>query len=188
MGMERDIRFEATVAPGFADLLVASRRAFRLPPPQADPPDPACSDPAGLSLPETDGPWPRIALRRDGGRPLCFAGLTVLSADSEIAEDDGLGGSAQRRFRLFVTPERRLVAHLAVVPAETLPARPIHRAAYLDDPADLAGFLAANDPSDCAAVLPRNEAIGAFDALWAGLRLALPLSPGHCAGSPPTEG
>lgn len=172
MGAGSETGFEATVSPILAGLLAARRRAVLSPPEEPAPAAPPAPETAEAAGPPS---WPRCVLRRDGARPLCFAGLAVLSLDREIAETEGLGGAARRRFRLFVTPERRLVAHLAVLPAGSVPARPIHRAAYLDDPADLARFLAANDPSDCAAVLP-PAADGAADALWAGLRLTLPLA------------
>lgn len=194
MGMVRDPRFEATVSPALARLLTASRRALRDPAGSGD--DPAAGSAGSVAEPAAgpgpSGPtapdWRPFALRRDGARPLCFAGLAVLRSDRSLPEAAGPEGGTRRSFRLFVTPDRRLVAHLAVLPAETLAARPIHRAAYLDGPADLARFVAENDPSDCAAVLPGPAASGPADAPWAGLRLVLPLSPEHCAGAPPTEG
>ena len=188
MDTGRDICFEAVVLPGLVALLAEGRRDRQQPAPPVS--EPAAEEPVltcpDEELAEAEVPaWPRLSLRRDGRRPLSFAGLPVLCAETETTDPQAPSRRAWRCFRLFLTQDRRIVAHLAVIPDETVPARPIHRADFLNEPEDLDRFLSENDPSDCASVAPLLAAAHDLDRLWTGLRLALPLSPGHCAGSAP---
>ncbi|MGC9447373.1 hypothetical protein [Cereibacter johrii] len=172
--------FEATVDPEL--LVLLGRRA----------PDPHCSEVSGPHGPRRpcpaggegppDLPWSRISLRCDGKLPLSFTGVPILACDAEAGDPQDLGCRAKRLFRLYLSQDQRLVAHLAVLPHEDLPARPIHRAGYIAEPEELTRFLTENDPSDCALATPAQGADGQLDALWTALRLSLPLAAHGCAG------
>ncbi|ACM02995.1 hypothetical protein [Cereibacter sphaeroides] len=172
--------FEATVDPEL--LVLLGRRA----------PDPhrEAAAPVGPQPPCTAGgqespdlPWGRISLRCDGKPPLSFTGVEILACDAEAGDPQDGGCSAKRLFRLYLSYDQRLIAHLAVLPHEGLPARPIHRADYLAEPDELTRFLTENDPSDCALARPTQGADGQLDALWMALRLSLPLA-AHCCARP----
>lgn len=199
---DRDIIYEATVSPELVALLAGNPVedtpapapepvAADSPPPDAPPPEPevASSGPWG-DLPEGDpapakaqatAPWQTLALRCDGQRPVRIRGLSVWcdEAEASFADASGQSGRGRRRFELFLTEAGDIVAQLVVTPPDALPARPIHRVATLSVPGDLGRFLEANDPSDCMAAAPWAVAADGLDALWAGLRLVPPLSPGE---------
>ncbi|AZB65361.1 hypothetical protein EBL87_16520 [Cereibacter sphaeroides] len=166
--------FEATVDPEL--LVLLGRRA----------PDPHRSEVAGPDGPRRpvpaegqgppDLPWIRISLRCDGKLPLSFTGVPILACDAEAGDPQDHGCRAKRLFRLYLSQDLRLVAHLAILPHANLPARPIHRAGYLAEPEELTRFLTENDPSDCALARPARGADGQLDALWTALRLSPPLA------------
>ncbi|AZB57709.1 hypothetical protein EBL89_20885 [Cereibacter sphaeroides] len=166
--------FEATVDPEL--LVLLGRRA----------PDPHRSEVTGPDGPRRpvpaegqgppDLPWVRISLRCDGKLPLSFTGVPILACDAEAGDPQDHGCRAKRLFRLYLSQDLRLVAHLAILPHADLPARPIHRAGYLAEPEELTRFLTENDPSDCALARPARGADGQLDALWTALRVSLPLA------------
>jgi len=91
-------------------------------------------------------PVDRIALRRDGARPLCFHGAALMS---HALDDDGTG--ARFALGLFLAEDGGVVARVTVTPPPHAGGAPIHHAARIAVAEDLDALLDRVDP---AAALP----------------------------------
>jgi hypothetical protein len=94
--------------------------------------------------PATEAPWVDVLLRRDGARPLKLRAL--LLCDEAVA-----GAWGRAHLRIFASAEGRAVAQIAYLPDETLPARPVFRAAAIETAEDLHRFLADTGADLCFA-------------------------------------
>lgn len=140
---------EARVSAELRELLAEFRWQRKVSP---SPPEPA---PGSLDHAETvcgkptdapaQDPWTMLSLRRDGARPARFRGALVLELRSGTPPAEG-------HLRLFATAEGEAVAHLYYLPPDTLPARPIFRAAPVATAEALHRFISETAPEQCFAV------------------------------------
>lgn len=137
-------------------------------------PTPAGEAPAAAPEPVADRPAAtrpderrRIALRRDGRRPLLIEGAPLLST---ALDDDETG--ARVALALYLAADGSAAASLTLEPPPGAPARSVHLADRIDAPEELRRLLDRLDPADA---LP--GVVGADPALAeavreTGLRLA----------------
>lgn len=87
-----------------------------------------------------------LRLRRDGARPLRFAGAVVANGSLAVPTAKEAVSTVLVRFVLYLGVDGRVVAEAATdVPADAR-LRPVHRASAVETAADLDAFLAAFAP------------------------------------------
>lgn len=145
----------ATISPAFAALVKRARGAARGCPAQhggapagAVPQAPAV--PAPPVTPPVAPHWERVALRRDGRRPVRAEALLVcVHDDRPVVLFAGEPVSIERRLAVHVTQGGDVLVHLRHQPPEGYPARPVYRVFQPRDAQDLLRSLCDNGPELC---------------------------------------
>jgi len=149
---------EAQVSPELLTLLRGG--SWKVSATVPEPPDVTDADRVVLSAEVAPSPrvaqapdWPVISLRRDGARPMRFPGLMVTSnVESLDVQVEGISVPVARHLSLYLTDTGESIAHVACIPSEDQPARPVHHAARVASADDLAALLRAASPETCFAV------------------------------------
>lgn len=109
------------------------------------------------------GPFKRLSLRRDGGRPLVFDGALAFSTE-HCSQAPAASGDApaplRHRFELYLCASGEVVARLTAEHGDAEDdGRAVHAAAAVADGASLAAFLDAHTP---------DRLVPPPAALWSG--------------------
>lgn len=156
--MEREARFSIRISPELRRLRgKASPPEHPLPEAEPEPeleaaPEPVLVQPAPEPERPPEAPGrPRGALqrlRRDGARPLCFEGLPILSMALGPARVALAGKDSAGQLALYLASDGRIAAQIRGR-SEKFPARPVFRAEWISDPAELSQMLRSSgqDPA-----------------------------------------
>lgn len=124
--------------------------------------DDAPEESAPIAAP-APGPFERLSLRRDGGRPLVFDGALAFSTE-HCSQAPAASGDAsaplRHRFELYLCGSGEVVARLTAEHGDAEDdGRAVHAAAAVADGASLAAFLDAHTP---------DRLVAPPAALWSG--------------------
>jgi hypothetical protein len=175
MNAPAEPRLEARVTPELRQLLVGLRMPRRptAEPWEVDPPYHGSRGARQHAAPAATAPWKQVSLRRDGALPAMFEGALVLEVRSGQDPEHGY-------LRLFATADGEAVAHLAYLPPDSLPARPVFRAARVATAEALHRFIDDADPASCLAVCRDTNDLSAHRQACDMLRLPIDI-PGLAA-------
>lgn len=171
--------FEARVTPELRRLL-AGLRVPRRPPAERGASETLDHGPHRArqdAAPAAEEPWKQLSLRRDGALPARFRGAMLHEVRSDHDPEYGY-------LRLFASVEGEAVAHLAYLPPESIPARPIFRVARVATAEALHRFIDESAPALCLAVCTTPHGLPAHCSACDMLRLPIDL-PGLAARENP---
>ncbi|MEM1273974.1 MAG: hypothetical protein AAGF88_09155 [Pseudomonadota bacterium] len=134
--------------------------------PDPAPSVPAATQPAVVRRPKRHR-MTAIRLRVDGARPMAFNGALICSDDDVVSCLDVEGQAAQitTQLQLYSAEDGRIVAYAAAIPDPGLPARPVHKVAYVANSDDVDALLQSAAPAMCFDVAPPEQRAGVSDRL-----------------------